>query len=125
MRARERDGFGSVGKRLENGQSTEIELDGQDEADDQALDDDVDMIDDAVPVVDVANDGSAGDETIQWDDAEQSIARHGEKPWWYSFEYRPILGMVALSTPDEDDDGNDDGALEVVIVERPVWEPTG
>ena len=36
------------------------------------------------------------------------------EPWWYTFQYRPILGMVPI--------GKEGQPLEVVLVERPSWE---
>jgi U3 small nucleolar RNA-associated protein 4 len=36
-------------------------------------------------------------------------------PWWHTFKYRPILGMLPI--------GPSAGqALEVVLVERPSWD---
>lgn len=50
----------------------------------------------------------------------------GGRPWYCTFKYRPILGVV----PFEDDAGVKDGAgeeagglpIEVVVVERPIWD---
>ena len=63
------------------------------------------------------------DLTIQRDDDDMDgegvvdFAEGEGKPWWYSLEYRPILGVVPLegsrSTEKE-------GGLEVVVVERPL-----
>ncbi|KAH7001348.1 WD40-repeat-containing domain protein [Ilyonectria destructans] len=36
------------------------------------------------------------------------------KSWWMTYKYRPIFGIVPLSTPDQD--------LEVALVERPTWD---
>jgi U3 small nucleolar RNA-associated protein 4 len=36
------------------------------------------------------------------------------EPWWHTFKYRPILGMVPISVEGQ--------PLEVVLVERPVWD---
>lgn len=54
-------------------------------------------------------------------DDERAVATTREKTprerrWWCTFKYRPILGMVPIS------DNQRDGSLEVVIVERPVWD---
>lgn len=45
------------------------------------------------------------------------VHENTERRWWSSFKYRPILGMV----PIEDDDIAGD-AIEVVLVERPLWD---
>ncbi|KAH8710182.1 WD40-repeat-containing domain protein [Phaeosphaeriaceae sp. PMI808] len=37
------------------------------------------------------------------------------EPWWHTFKYRPILGMVPIG-------GDADQAPEVVLVERPSWD---
>ncbi|KAJ4374179.1 U3 small nucleolar RNA-associated protein [Neocucurbitaria cava] len=42
--------------------------------------------------------------------------RKANEPWWHTFKYRPILGIVPIS-------GNDNyHAPEVVLVERPSWD---
>jgi len=46
-----------------------------------------------------------------------------DEPWWFTFRFRPILGIVSL---DDDDQAGEtektDAAMEVVLVERPVWD---
>ena len=45
--------------------------------------------------------------------------------WWCTYKYRPILGMVPIGVREGEDGegGEDDGnPLEVVLVERPVWD---
>ncbi|KZF24185.1 WD40 repeat-like protein [Xylona heveae TC161] len=43
--------------------------------------------------------------------------------WWYTYKYRPIMGIVPLgSTPHEGDDSNTNDGVEVVLVERPMWD---
>ncbi|KAL2756998.1 hypothetical protein ACRALDRAFT_1049245 [Sodiomyces alcalophilus JCM 7366] len=52
----------------------------------------------------------------------------GRKRWWYTYKYRPILGVVPLGTPgatSEDSKANAGGDLlpvEAVLVERPIWD---
>jgi U3 small nucleolar RNA-associated protein 4 len=47
------------------------------------------------------------------------LAQRGEsvidtsRYWWHTYKYRPIMGVVPI-------DG--DAGLEVVLVERPMWE---
>ena len=38
------------------------------------------------------------------------------EPWWHTFKYRPILGIVPISADDSF------SAPEVVLVERPSWD---
>ena len=38
------------------------------------------------------------------------------EPWWHTFKYRPILGIVPISGDDSFH------APEVVLVERPSWD---
>lgn len=48
---------------------------------------------------------------------EDGSPDHGKQlaePWWHTFQYRPILGMVGI--------GRQGQPLEVVLVERPSWE---
>lgn len=42
----------------------------------------------------------------------------GHPHWWRTYKYRPIMGIVPL----EGGLGLEDDALEVAIVERPIWE---
>ncbi|PNH74916.1 hypothetical protein VD0001_g2607 [Verticillium dahliae] len=54
----------------------------------------------------------------------------GRKKWWYTYKYRPILGIVALDPAgdgaaqpaSESDDSTDLPSLEAVLVERPLWD---
>lgn len=51
-------------------------------------------------------------------DAQAVVSASEERSWWCTFKYRPILGMV----PIVDEAASEDDPLEVVIVERPVWD---
>ena len=42
--------------------------------------------------------------------------RKRAEPWWHTFKYRPILGIVPISADDSHH------APEVVLVERPTWD---
>lgn len=55
-------------------------------------------------------------------------AEGGSKPvkWWSTYKYRPILGLVPISSQAAKGDSKSKGggaeALEVVLVERPAWD---
>ncbi|KAK2023173.1 U3 small nucleolar RNA-associated protein [Colletotrichum zoysiae] len=54
----------------------------------------------------------------------------GKTRWWYTYKYRPILGIAPLSSGPtaaaaadaEADAGTKTPSLEAVLVERPIWE---
>ncbi|KAM0283859.1 hypothetical protein ACHAQH_002240 [Verticillium albo-atrum] len=54
----------------------------------------------------------------------------GRKKWWYTYKYRPILGIVALNPAgdgaaapaSESAESADLPSLEAVLVERPLWD---
>lgn len=48
-----------------------------------------------------------------------------DEPWWCTFRFRPILGIVSLHNDGqtcEIEEEKKDKAMEVVIVERPLWD---
>jgi U3 small nucleolar RNA-associated protein 4 len=111
-----REGLPSVIRRVDGEKSTEVVLDRS--------------------VSKAADDGEGDEEgdtrprltrlssTAEDSQSQQLVSTEGEasmeRKWWVTFKYRYILGMVPLL-----DDGNvedDDKALEVVLVERPLWE---
>jgi U3 small nucleolar RNA-associated protein 4 len=47
-------------------------------------------------------------------DVEAAETGGERKSWWMTFKYRPIFGVVPISTPDQ--------PLEVALVERPTWD---
>ncbi|KAH7079118.1 small nucleolar ribonucleoprotein-like protein complex subunit [Paraphoma chrysanthemicola] len=50
------------------------------------------------------------------DNADGTIEkRERSQPWWHTFKYRPILGILPVG-------GNENQAPEVVLVERPSWD---
>ncbi|KAK4964414.1 U3 small nucleolar RNA-associated protein, partial [Elasticomyces elasticus] len=72
---------------------------------------------------DVAEDES--DEKLAREDSNTSGdgavgTRKKVESWWHTYKYRPILGMVPISVADGSE-GQDD-AVEVVLVERPIWD---
>ncbi|KAK1598424.1 U3 small nucleolar RNA-associated protein [Colletotrichum navitas] len=49
----------------------------------------------------------------------------GKTRWWYTYKYRPILGIAPLSSGPAAaavDAGSKTPSLEAVLVERPIWE---
>ncbi|KAF2440538.1 WD40 repeat-like protein [Karstenula rhodostoma CBS 690.94] len=56
----------------------------------------------------------ASDDVAQNTDGAMEQPRRSPEPWWNTFQYRPILGMVPI--------GREGQPLEVVLVERPSWE---
>lgn len=56
----------------------------------------------------------ASDDVAQDTDRAMEQRRRSPEPWWSTFQYRPILGMVPM--------GKEGQPLEVVLVERPSWE---
>ncbi|WPG97501.1 Hypothetical protein R9X50_00027800 [Acrodontium crateriforme] len=108
-----RPGFADVAKRIEDGKAMDFELNNnlygqEDELTDNENDDEEE--------VQLTRLRSHGEEQ---DDA-QANGTESEKRSWYTFKYRPILGIVPL----EDDTAEDSSekVLEVAIVERPLWE---
>lgn len=49
-------------------------------------------------------------------------------PYWHTFKYRPILGIVPLGSETDNEDGEEEAdqlplrGLEVALVERPIWD---
>jgi U3 small nucleolar RNA-associated protein 4 len=52
------------------------------------------------------------------------IKRKQKTSYWHTYKYRPILGIVPLSIPAEEEGVSEDGLppLEVALVERPIWD---
>ncbi|KAF7191309.1 U3 small nucleolar RNA-associated protein 4 [Pseudocercospora fuligena] len=106
-----RDGLPSRALRSENGVSMDIDLDAQPQVGDMDLDDPE----------------SDGDELrlarIKGTDEEENVNNVDsqavqERKWWCTYKYRSILGMVPL----EDEQPSSNEQVEVVIVERPLWD---
>jgi len=78
------------------------------------------------------------DEAVELFDARRTISEDmevdgtdkegGSRPakWWSTYKYRPILGLVPISSQSQISKGKSKGggteALEVVLVERPAWD---
>lgn len=96
------------------------------EADDQqsgsGLDDDEDDDDD--------DEDMGGSELQLMRDQQEANGKGAEKreertPWWQTYKYRSILGIVPLGTADVEHEGvgpDEPPPLEVALVERPIWE---
>jgi U3 small nucleolar RNA-associated protein 4 len=46
---------------------------------------------------------------------KQDMATSHRPAWWHTYKYRPILGIVPLAKPDDEQ-------FEVAVVERPIWD---
>ncbi|KAI5371220.1 Putative quinoprotein alcohol dehydrogenase-like superfamily [Septoria linicola] len=115
--ASERDGLPGKLLRIESGDEMEVDLDSssssrQPKPDDEALDQD-DLNEDVE--LRLTRVKSTDD-----DDAATDSQVPKERQWWCTFKYRPILGVVPLG--DSASTAEDDRPLEVVVVERPVWD---
>lgn len=109
-----KEGVADVARRYEDGAWTEVELDREAESayainEDEDDDNDIDL--------QLTRVRSTRDERefATYADADSM----NQRKWWCTFKYRPILGMVPL-----EDESSIDGnkPLEVVIVERPLWD---
>lgn len=133
VRGKSQQAIGRLGtvRRYEDGQWDVVDLErsGEEEDDDDDDDDDGDDHHDEVgmqqllqPVLDGTD---PGDEDVPEDQVrrkDDGTDGAGERRWWCTFTYRPILGMVPLEDERTTDEREGDAALEVVIVERPQWE---
>ncbi|KAF9876760.1 putative U3 small nucleolar RNA-associated protein [Colletotrichum karsti] len=90
----------------------------------------------AVDEMDIDSDDSASD-SEETDESELAALRsrnqetqteagsQGRTKWWYTYKYRPILGIAPLSSSSSSSSSSTEGAtpaLEAVLVERPIWE---
>lgn len=101
---------GGVAKRYDNGRSVDLDLDAQPRRLNEMEDDE-----DEDAGLQLTRLRSGGDGEHVEANGERDT---GERRWYCTFKYRPILGMVPL----EDVSGvePDGGEIEVAIVERPV-----
>jgi U3 small nucleolar RNA-associated protein 4 len=121
----------------ENGTEMHVDLDvttALSQADDAAAavdDDQDDLLDDdgeeellrLTRVKSTDDEPSNGD--VQQQQPAASSSGQGERPWYITFKYRPILGIVPFERDTRTDGGADDdgdGVVEVVVVERPIWD---
>ena len=84
------------------------------------------------------NEDVSEDEAVELFDARRATSEDmevdgadregGSRPskWWSTYKYRPILGLVPISSQAQISKGKSKGggveALEVVLVERPTWD---
>ncbi|KAL4912786.1 WD40-repeat-containing domain protein [Aspergillus aurantiobrunneus] len=58
-------------------------------------------------------------------DSKQVQRSSSARPWWFTYKYRGILGIVPLNLGSGDveaEDGNTNTGLEVAVIERPMWD---
>ncbi|KAK0920536.1 U3 small nucleolar RNA-associated protein [Friedmanniomyces endolithicus] len=97
--------------RTENGHRANIDLTRSEQNADEDEDVEVDSDLPALQLARLRSNGSKGEV------ARRDQGTEGQRKWWCTFKYRPILGMVPLedaTIPEED------RMLEVAIVERPI-----
>ena len=133
-------------KWMEVGRGQSSDSDGQEDDDDDDDDDDARFLDngDSLLALRRKTDDSPGtnghlEDTMDLDDSkatrdENTLAlSNNEKgsPYWHTYKYRPILGIVPLGTEQEMEnraegqDGDGYGSsmsIEVALVERPSWD---
>jgi U3 small nucleolar RNA-associated protein 4 len=88
--------------------------------------DDDDMEDTTQPLATLRRANTQDGEQTNGETEEDQVNGGGEvgqveqskknEPWWHTFKYRPILGIVPISADDSF------SAPEVVLVERPSWD---
>ncbi|EME49274.1 hypothetical protein DOTSEDRAFT_49566 [Dothistroma septosporum NZE10] len=111
--ARHREGLPQSVKRLEDGTWTDVSLD---QPPKREQDVDMDEANESNARLALARIKSADDE----DQGLNGEAQHTQqRNWWCTFKYRPILGVVPIT---DDTSTDDDKPLEVVVVERPLWD---
>lgn len=112
MPAHHRTGLPETVRRYEDGMWKNVPLDGPQKEDEMDLADN-----DDVEALRLTRIGSADDEQQQ---LSKSVSRTtSERSWWFTLQYRSILGIVPL---DDTSIKDDERPLEVVLVERPLWE---
>lgn len=99
-----REGALSTARKHENGKWADVNLDREAKRDDD--DDDEDVTGLQLTRLESTDGGKQVDEEAP-----------SERKWWFTYKYRPILGMVPL---EDEDDRSAGRPFEVVIVERPL-----
>ncbi|KAK5692911.1 U3 small nucleolar RNA-associated protein [Elasticomyces elasticus] len=94
-------------QRTDNGQVVEIDMNALDKTHPAAHDE----LNDA--------DDLAGLQLARLRSSDKTGEHNGQRTWWSTFKYRPILGMVPLENGVHLG-GSEDDTLEVAIVERPM-----
>ncbi|KAH0536987.1 hypothetical protein FGG08_006189 [Glutinoglossum americanum] len=75
------------------------------------------------------------DNNVQGAEAAKNLTvqgrKHARPPWWFTYKYRPIMGIVPIGCAHDDGEGGlageggvhfSEGLPEVVLVERPLWD---
>lgn len=115
MHAHHQTGLPETVRRYEDGAWRNVPLDRLHHTDD-AMDMDEDD-DEALLLLRVTGTGSGSEQPQQLTKIESQTTP--ERNWWFTLQYRSILGIVPLI--DTSIEG-DERPLEVVLVERPLWE---
>lgn len=110
----ERNGLPEMVTRTEGTKREEVDLDRPARLDTEDEGDETDDDDAELQLMQARSDG----EGVQ--PAGSSGGEKMERKWWCTYKYRPILGMVPIGSSDSEDDA--DSPLEVVLVERPLWD---
>lgn len=117
-----RTGVPSSVKRITDTRVMELDLDTKRQSMELDADADADVFEqDFAPLRRAdTNDEEMGDAEAAGEEEKKKGRR-----WWMTYKYRPILGMVPIGKSEgeeaeEDKDGH--SPLEVVLVERPIWE---
>lgn len=88
----------------------DVDVDGPSPAGDNDNDSDDDMVDAADSELTQLRNATASSGTKSGGAEDEN----GQKKWWITYKYRPVLGVVPF--------GGQDGSLEVALVERPNWD---
>jgi len=64
------------------------------------------------------------DTTKELRETTGKVREKKDEPWWFTFRFRPILGVVSLHDGEwaREIEEKTDTVMEVVLVERPVWD---
>lgn len=88
----------------------DVDVDGPSPSGDIDNDSDDDMTGGADSELTQLRSATAGNGTQSGEAEDES----GQKKWWITYKYRPVLGLVSL--------GGQEDSLEVALVERPTWD---
>ncbi|KAK8196136.1 U3 small nucleolar RNA-associated protein [Zalaria obscura] len=118
IRGNERGGVPTSIRRTEDGKVVEVDLDVKPRMD---FDDEDVLAEESVGPLDRMNDEEMdidGEEQEQ----EQGLVDGQKRKWWCTYKYRPILGLVPIGDVRKEDGEDSDNPLEVVLIERPLWD---
>lgn len=117
MPSHHRTGLPETVRRYEDGAWKNVPLDRISKPADDEMDLDDNEDDDVRRLTRVAS----SDEQQQLIKGESRTTPEKQRNWWFTLQYRSILGVVPLSD-DLPAEGDEERPLEVVLVERPLWE---